>query len=204
MTTSVLQKVGGPSHSSANSPPLIDEGGTVDPQDGPVPPLVVTLLLDDTSQQRFDELRRRHFPPERLVVGAHVTLFHALPGDAEQRVREVLASAADRRPFPVHVTGVRMLGRGVAYDLAAPEAAAAHAQIAAAARPELTRQDAQPFRPHVTVQNKVLPEQARALHRELADAFAPWEATAVGLGLWRYLGGPWEPVATWRFPSRQA
>ena len=172
--------------------------------DVPVPPLVVTLLLDEAWQRRFDDLRRRHFPPDRLLVGAHVTLFHALPGDQEQRVREVLGRVAERPPFPVRVTGVRMLGRGVAYDLSAPEAAAVHAELATACRNALTRQDAQPFRPHVTVQNKVPPEQARKLHRQLADAFEPWAVTAVGLGLWRYVGGPWEPVATWRFPSRQA
>lgn len=169
-----------------------------------MPPLVVTLLLDEASQARFDELRRRHFPPDRLLVGAHVTLFHALPGDEERQVRAVLGRVAERPPFRVEVTGARLLGRGVAYDLAAPEAGIVHGEIASACRGRLTRQDAQGFRPHVTVQNKVPPEQARVVHRQLCEDREPWSVTAVGLGLWRYVGGPWEPVATWRFPSRHA
>ena len=46
----------------------------------------------------------------------------------------------------------------------------------------------------MTVQNKVTPERARTLLAELAAGFAPYDVTATGLGLWRYLGGPWEPV----------
>jgi hypothetical protein len=47
----------------------------------------------------------------------------------------------------------------------------------------------------VTVQNKVGPPVARALYERLGADFRPWSAGARGLGLWRYLGGPWEPVA---------
>jgi hypothetical protein len=171
---------------------------------GPMPPLIVTLVLDERSQARFDELRRRHFPPERLQVGAHVTLFHALPAGREADVRQLLEAASHRPPFSVSVVGVRMLGRGVAYDLAAPECEVVHRGIAVAMRDVLTRQDALPLRPHITVQNKVAPEVARALHAELSAAFAPRSAVATGLALWRYLGGPWEPVASYPFRSRQA
>jgi 2'-5' RNA ligase len=165
-----------------------------------VEPLVCTLLLDEASTRTFEQLRRAHFPPERLVVGAHVTLFHALPGEQEAEVRQALAQAADREPFDVQVTRVRFLGGGVAYDLDVDPSVRAPI----AARFALTRQDAQPWRPHVTVQNKVPGEQARALHRSLSDSFVPWTARAQGLGLWRYVGGPWEPVASYPFRSRQA
>jgi hypothetical protein len=46
----------------------------------------------------------------------------------------------------------------------------------------------------VTVQNKVTPDAARSLHAQLSAAFEPEPVTARGLGLWRYLGGPWEPL----------
>ncbi|OMQ14844.1 hypothetical protein A7K94_0213685, partial [Modestobacter sp. VKM Ac-2676] len=84
-------------------------------------PLIVTLLLDDAAQQRFDRLRAEHFPAERNHLQAHVTLFHALPGERLAEVREELRTAAARPPFDVAVTGVRFLGRGVAIDLAATE-----------------------------------------------------------------------------------
>lgn len=158
-------------------------------------PLVVTLLLEDGAQRRFDRLREEHFPPERNVLRAHVTLFHALPGEQLDAVSGELAAAADRGAFDVAVTGVRFLGRGVAYTLASPELATVRARLANAWQQWLTPQDRQRHAPHVTVQNKVAPTVARELHERLSAEFAPWSTRARGLGLWRYLGGPWEPVA---------
>lgn len=159
------------------------------------PPLIVTLLLDDEAQQRFDRLRAEHFPPERNHLRAHVTLFHALPGEHVDAVLADLRETADREPFDLAVTGVRFLGRGVAYSLASPELAALRAGLVMAWEPWLTPQDRQKHAPHVTVQNKVEPAVARALHERLAAQFVPYEVRARGLSLWRYLGGPWAPVA---------
>ena len=92
----------------------------------------------------------------------------------------------------MQATGVRFLGRGVAYELAAPEVAAVREELTRNWEAHLGRQDRQPFRPHVTVQNKVAPEAARALHAELCARFVPFEVEAQGLALWRYRGGPWE------------
>jgi 2'-5' RNA ligase len=162
-------------------------------------PLVVTLLLDDDAQQRFDRLRTAHFPVERNRLAAHVTLFHALPGEQLAAVRDQLATAAHRPPFPVSVTGVRFLGRGVALDVGAAELTALRGSLAGAFDPWLTRQDRQWSRPHVTVQNKVDPDVARALHAQLTAGFVPEEVVARGLGLWHYRGGPWEPEAEFAF-----
>ncbi|MGY1751592.1 2'-5' RNA ligase family protein [Blastococcus sp. SYSU D01042] len=162
-------------------------------------PLIVTLLLDDADQQRFDRLRAEHFPPERNVLQAHVTLFHALPGEHLDAVRADLAAAADRPPFDVAVTGVRSLGRGVAYVLESGTLAALRAGLASAWAPWLTPQDRQRHSPHVTVQNKVEPAVARALRDRLLMGFAPHDVRARGLGLWRYLGGPWEPLGEHAF-----
>ncbi|WP_409332707.1 2'-5' RNA ligase family protein [Trujillonella humicola] len=174
-------------------------------------PLIVTLLLAEEAQRRFDRLRAAHFPWRPLPgarrelasggeegvfrLAAHVTLFHALPGEHLARVDADLAAAAARPPFAVEVTGVRSLGRGVAYALASAELAGLRADLVRAWEPWLTPQDLQRHAPHVTVQNKVDPAVARALHAELAAAFVPESVPARGLGLWRYLGGPWEPVA---------
>ena len=162
-------------------------------------PLVVTLLLDPQASARFDALRRAHFPPERNHLQAHVTLFHALPGAQLARVRNDLAQVAQRPPFPVTVARVRSLGRGVAYDLRDAGLDAVRAELARRWAAELTPQDARPHRAHVTVQNKVDPHTARALLAELQTGFAPYAVTAVGLALWRYLGGPWEPLGDYRF-----
>lgn len=162
-------------------------------------PLILTLLLDPMSQTRFDALRRAHFPPERNHLAAHVTLFHALPGEQEEQVRADLAEVARRERYRVRVHRVRSLGRGVAYDLRSDVLAVQRAELARRWAPWLTPQDAGKREAHVTVQNKVQPSAARALLAELSAGFAPYDVTAIGLGLWRYLGGPWEQVAAEAF-----
>ena len=49
------------------------------------------------------------------------------------------------------------------------------------------------------MQNKVSVQVARDTLRRLQAGFAPWEAQGVALALWRYLGGPWEALATVEF-----
>ncbi|GAB3599746.1 2'-5' RNA ligase family protein [Angustibacter peucedani] len=164
-------------------------------------PLVVTLQLETVVQQRFEAERRALFPAGRTEVGAHVTMFHALPASLRPDVEGELAQAADHLPFPVDVTEVVSLGRGVAYRLASPAALHLHQQLQDRWRPHLTRQDAQPWRPHVTVQNKVAPDVARATLDRLRATFVPVTTQAVGLELWRYDGGPWTLLQRWPPPG---
>lgn len=110
-----------------------------------------------------------------------------------------LDAAADRPAFAVRVTGVQPLGRGAAFRLESGELAAVHARLRELFAAGLTPQDRQPFRPHVTVQNKVDPAVARATVESLRAAFVPAEVPATGLALWRYAGGPWEPLSGHRF-----
>ena len=154
-------------------------------------PLILTLALHPDDQERLNVLRRSHFPPERNYLAAHVTLFHKLPGHEQAAVLADLDDVSARAPFDVDVTGVRSLGRGVALTLASPELLAVRAELAGRWQLWLGPQDSQPFKPHVTVQNKVTPERARALHEQLAAAFVPHHIRATGLALWTYLGGPW-------------
>jgi 2'-5' RNA ligase len=172
---------------------------SADPADGR--PLVVTLRLEDAAQQRFEALRAELFPPGRTAVGAHVTMFHALPAHLRDDAEAELSALAATRPFPVAVTEVFGLGRGVAYRLAAEEARLLHRGLQDRWLPHLTRQDAQPFRPHVTVQNKVQPEVARATLDRLRRTFQPGSTRAVGLELWRYDGGPWTRLGSWDLGS---
>lgn len=58
----------------------------------------------------------------------------------------------------------------------------------------LTPQDRQPFRPHITVQNKVEPETAKKLLAELEKSPLPANGFTTGLRLSSYLGGPWRTI----------
>ncbi|SNR34358.1 2'-5' RNA ligase family protein [Hymenobacter mucosus] len=163
-------------------------------------PLILTLSLDEAAQAHFDALRQRYFPPERNYLRAHVTLFHHLPGSEASAIADHLTHVTTTTPqLPLQVTGLRFLGRGVAYDLHNPELPRLHQQLQAAWTGSLTPQDQQKLKPHITVQNKVDPAEARALHQKLTEEFAPFQATGTGLTLWAYKGGPWEKLHQFPF-----
>lgn len=163
-------------------------------------PLILTLSLDERSFEFFDAQRRRFFPPERNFIPAHLTLFHKLPADRQDVIiHEISNAVAAQTRFPLEVEGVRSLGRGVAYTLASSELKNLRYQLATKWALWLTLQDRQKHQPHVTIQNKVDPDAARTLLARIQAEFQPFIVTAEGLSLWRYLGGPWEPLQTFAF-----
>ncbi len=143
-------------------------------------PLVLTLQLDEAAQERFDALRRAHFPPERNHLQAHVTLFHALPAAYEDEVRADLRASAQRPAYDVDVVRVRSLGRGVAYDLRSPELAAQRGELARRWQPWLTPQDARPHAAHV---------QCRSVRRRAARCRIGRVPAACARGNAAQLGG---------------
>ena len=166
------------------------------------PPLILTLALDPASQGFFERERQRWFPPARNMIPAHVTLFHHLPGDGLARIQDDLARlCGGQAPAPFAVDGLRFLGRGVAYTLHMPEIAGLRARMAALWQADLTAQDRQGWRAHVTVQNKATPDEARALHARLLRDFAPFGGTVVGVTLWHYLDGPWAEAGSIPFTA---
>ncbi|MGK3899645.1 hypothetical protein ABI062_15425, partial [Enterococcus faecium] len=62
--------------------------------DGGPAPIIVSALFGDRDFAWLDGLRRAHFPPERNVLPAHLTLFHHLPPSVEHELRALLAQAA--------------------------------------------------------------------------------------------------------------
>lgn len=172
-------------------------------------PLIVTAELPPDLHRWATALRRAHFPPERNHLEAHVTLFHALPPAIEDELRALLARlAGDTAPLSARLDGVMNLGRGTALRVTSPAMLDLRARVADRFLGMLSAQDSHPPRLHITIQNKVAPAEARALQRSLAGARA--EAGPIagqnfafpGLALFRYRGGPWEPVR--RFPFRGA
>ncbi|WP_380174342.1 2'-5' RNA ligase family protein [Kineococcus sp. DHX-1] len=159
-------------------------------------PFIVAAEVDEPTQAAFDRLRRTHFPPERNRLAAHLTLFHALPGDALGDVLDAVRRVCARPAPTAEVTGVRSLGRGAALVVASPDLVAARAAVAADFAGRLTRQDGHGFSPHVTVQNFVDPATARATVERLSAEITPWEFTVTGLAVHRYAGGPWDHVET--------
>ncbi|MGO4388390.1 2'-5' RNA ligase family protein [Microvirga sp. 2YAF29] len=167
-------------------------------------PLILTLALDERSFAFFDEQRRRYFPPARNFIPAHLTLFHHLPGAHPGKIEDTVETTiAARNSFSLSVTGLRSLGRGVAYSLQSQELAELRRDLAAEWAQWLTPQDRQKHQPHVTIQNNVEPVAARALLTTLSEPFEPFSVVGTGLDLWWYRGGPWEKVREFRFANGQ-
>ena len=168
-------------------------------------PLILTVSLDPASQAYFDRLRQRYFPPSRNVLDAHVTMFHHLPGEQSLAVQQRISALCSAiPPCPVMVRGLRFLGHGTAFELSMPPVEALRRQLAGDWAGWLTAQDRQPWRPHVTVQNKVATAEAKRVHAELTAGFQAFAGQAIGLHLWRYLGGPWGSVTEVAFGSAAA
>ncbi|MER0238171.1 2'-5' RNA ligase family protein [Fulvimarina sp. MAC8] len=163
-------------------------------------PLILTLRFDDESFDRFQKLRQEHFPPSRNLIPAHLTLFHHLPGDELEMVAGHLdKTIKEWRPIKCRVSGLRFLGKGVAYEVNSPQVERLRADLAGHFYDHLTAQDRQRIKPHITIQNKAEASVARKLYDELDSAFEPFNFDATGLLLWFYRGGPWESAGEFLF-----
>ena len=163
-------------------------------------PFILTLWLDAESSAYFNGLRERYFPRERNYLDAHLTLFHALPANAESRIRADLnALSASTAPLELRFPELRFLGKGSAVEVEAPELVELRRKLSDKWRALLGAQDARVIKPHITIQNKVTPEKARDLFDELSDKWRPFAGRGIGLQLWRYKGGPWEAAGEWKF-----
>jgi 2'-5' RNA ligase len=162
-------------------------------------PLIVSALFWGEDQAWLDGLRRAHFPPDRNHLAAHLTLFHHLPPSVEPELRSRLREATQAPAPMAEAAGLMNLGRGVAIRIVSPGLIDIRKTLADAFTGLLTPQDQAGWRPHVTIQNKVAPDEARALLRQLEQDFRPRRVAVAALGLWRYRGGPWEAVSRHAF-----
>jgi hypothetical protein len=164
--------------------------------------LIVTAELAPQDLAWLDGLRRRHYPPERNQLPAHLTIFHALPPSAEGEARAKLSALANRAPPLARIEGLMDLGSGVAFRIGSDDLDRLRDELADGLHGLLGAQDSAGWRPHVTIQNKVPVRVARELRTQLERGFAPRPLAIGGLGLHRYLGGPWERLAVYPFRGR--
>lgn len=163
-------------------------------------PIIVSALFGPADFAWLDGLRREHFPPERNQLDAHLTLFHHLPPSLESELKHRLAIITRAAPPPATADGLINLGRGVAVRIRSPGLFAIRAELAETFAGALTPQDAAGWRPHVTIQKKVAPSEARALYADLEKRLPPRPIAISGLAAWWYRGGPWELLS--RHPFR--
>ena len=156
-------------------------------------PLIVSALLASQDFAWLDGLRRAHYPAERNRVPAHMTLFRHLPPSLAPELKGRLAEATRARRPSARTIGLIDLDGGVAVRIASPELEATRAELALSFAGLLTPQDIAGWLPHVTIQNKVPPAEARRLRAELAANFVQRPISIEGLAIWAYRDGRWEP-----------
>lgn len=169
---------------------------------GTLKPLIVTAELGGEDQAWFDGLRKRHFPPERNHLAAHLTMFHQLPPSAEAALKRLLSDLAKAPPPAASVGGIMDLGGGTAFRIRSHGLESIRNEIAEHFHGMLSAQDAQGWIPHITVQNKVRRAEAIEVARALNGVREGEPVRVDGLGVHRYLGGPWERVAAYKFRGR--
>ncbi|NJB85625.1 hypothetical protein GGR26_001370 [Lewinella marina] len=159
-------------------------------------PMVVTAWFAEEDLAPFNALRRRFFPPERNYLDAHLTLFHHIPPGIRGAFLHAAADAcAGLPPVPVEIRPPFLLGRGVAYAVASDGLRHLRSRLVEQFSPSLTAQDLNSWgRPHLTVQNKVAPEDAHRLLRRLQPRFTPCHIALKGLSCHTYDGGPWSLI----------
>ena len=163
-------------------------------------PIIITADMGKADQAWANGLRRAHFPAERNHVDAHITLFHHLPPSHLPEIKSRLAGLVADYPAPVAFLGdVMLLGKAVAFRVDSPELLSMRAALADSFRGLLIPQDQAQPRLHITVQNKVEPSVAKALHAHLLDSFRPRPLAISGLSAHYYRGGPWEHIGRWSF-----
>lgn len=170
-------------------------------------PFILTAALPPDLTGFAEGLRRAHYPAEKNHLHAHVTLFHSFAPSLLEELRDFLPRIAAEFTAPEGaVKGVMDLGKGTAIALEAPQLLALRAVIAEHFHGSLTAQDLHEPRPHITIQNKVTKDEARALQAALAPELSVWAAKGrfgfPALELWHYRGGPWALVKTCAFRGR--
>ena len=162
-------------------------------------PLIVTAELASVDLAWLEALRRHHYPAARNQVPAHLTIFHALPPSLEGEARHRLAQATAREAPRATIAGLMDLGGGVAFRVVSEDLDRIREELSDAFHGMLGAQDSAGWRPHVTIQNKVSVGEARQVLTALQRAFEPRPLAVRGIGLHRYLGGPWETLRVWSF-----
>ena len=164
------------------------------------PPFIVTAGLPYDVFAWADNLRREHFPPERNQLHAHVTLFHSFAPSLFEELKGVLPRiAGEFAPVPAKITGLMDLGKGTALAIESEGMLNIRALIADHFHGSLTDQDLHEPRLHITIQNKVSKQEARALQAEFGPLLEFRNFKFTGLELQIYHGGPWEAAGKFAF-----
>lgn len=171
---------------------------------------VLTLLTDQGHQNRMTALRNKYFPRKLNKLGAHLTLFHALPESKLEStiIPTIKQIVSERKPFNVNAAKPFRMKKGIAISVprsqGGEQAQEVHRALLGAWEGEgwLSEQDGVGMRAHYTIMNKVDDEVEVAMAmEEVAGHWKGDKGTVIGLGLWRYERGYWKWVEAFEFST---
>lgn len=156
--------------------------------------------MGKADQAWANALRREHYPADRNVVDAHITLFHHLPPASLAEIKSRLSAITKEYSKPdALISDVMLLVNGVAFRVLSEALMSIREELASGFQGLLIPQDQAPPRLHITIQNKVEAPRAKALHGALSHDFTPRPLAITGLGAHYYRGGPWDRIGSWTF-----
>lgn len=165
-------------------------------------PLIITAQIQNDAQFFLNAKREQHFPLERNYLEAHLTLFHKLPGEKLNEIEKILTQYTNQiAPISARAEDIMFMGFGSAFKIDCPQLISIRENLAREWVDVMTPQDSQKFRPHITFQNKVEPNEAKQVYQHEKEIFMPFDFTITGLQIWYYDGGPWEHIMNIPFES---
>lgn len=164
-----------------------------------IAPIIVTAEMEAADQAWAEALRQRYFPPERNQLRAHITLLRHLAPSLQDELQTLLKKLTQAPKPRVIIGSVSSLGQGVAIGLHSSELIEIWSLLARRFEYYLTPQDQHQPRLHITVQNKVTSQVAKATLTELEAASMPRSVEIAALACWHYRGGPWSLIGRHAF-----
>lgn len=127
-------------------------------------------------------------------------MFHSFAPSLLEELRDFLPQIVrEFAPPEARISGLMDLHTGTAIALESPELLNLRALIAEHFHGSLTAQDLYEPRPHITIQNKVGKNEARALQARLAPTIEAKRFAFPALELHLYQGGPWDRIKRCNF-----
>lgn len=153
--------------------------------------IIITLLLDETSQQFFEEKRKTFFPTHANFTTAHLTLFHCLPNNAFI-FEKVKAITKNTNTFKMQATGILHQKKFNAYEITSDKLLELHKILQNDFIKMLSKKDVKPLKPHITIQNKTTVYKAQKTNQLLVENFIAFETQAIGISCWYFTKNKWK------------
>lgn len=165
-------------------------------------PLILTFKLDAVSQGRLDGWREKHFPKERNLLKAHLTVYHQLPGQSIEPIKTLLAElAGSQSRIPLDFESLITKQGFVGIRVGSDALQACRSLLDLKFQALLRAQDKKIYRPHITITNLGSPTAAAQALVAMEQVFVPWSGECIGFELFHYRGGPWELAEAFHFDA---